>query len=311
VTARPEATLTREDILAVPEIYGGRLQNLFPGIPKVILNQGAYLTFSGQSFSLDKPTKPLYGQDVLGIITVSEDSLQYLRYAFPQLDIYRVTHSIQPDLFHPRAQKQPHIAFMTRKLPEDAIQVLHILQQKNQLEGFHVIPIQNKSEQEVAEILRTSLFFLSFSVQEGCPLPPMEAMASGCVVVGYTGRGGQEFFRPKFSYPIETGDIIGSREVKIFAQARLIGNIQTPVLSVQPGAVLHGNCQMLTDASGEGQFVSGEFLTAEELAKYLEVETQVVVDWAEKGRIPSVKEGDSVCFDRSKIDEWIAQEKIK
>jgi len=51
--------------------------------------------------------------------------------------------------------------------------------------------------------------FLSFGYPEGFSLPPVEAMASGCVVVGYHGRGGREYFDPSFSYPVEAGDIIG------------------------------------------------------------------------------------------------------
>lgn len=49
--------------------------------------------------------------------------------------------------------------------------------------------------------------FLSLSSAEGFGLPPAEAMACGCVTIGYHGRCGLEFFRPEFSYPIELGDI--------------------------------------------------------------------------------------------------------
>jgi glycosyltransferase involved in cell wall biosynthesis len=38
-------------------------------------------------------------------------------------------------------------------------------------------------------------------------------MACGCVVVGYHGRGGREYFDPSFSHPIEAGDIIGFARV--------------------------------------------------------------------------------------------------
>ena len=34
-------------------------------------------------------------------------------------------------------------------------------------------------------------------------------MACGCIVIGYHGMGGKEFFKPEFSFPIEVGDIIG------------------------------------------------------------------------------------------------------
>jgi glycosyltransferase involved in cell wall biosynthesis len=33
-------------------------------------------------------------------------------------------------------------------------------------------------------------------------------MASGCAVIGYHGRGGKEFYRPEFCFPVTTGDIV-------------------------------------------------------------------------------------------------------
>jgi glycosyltransferase involved in cell wall biosynthesis len=36
----------------------------------------------------------------------------------------------------------------------------------------------------------------------------VEAMASGCVIIGYHGRGGKEFYRAEFCFPTETGNII-------------------------------------------------------------------------------------------------------
>ena len=40
-------------------------------------------------------------------------------------------------------------------------------------------------------------------------MPPMEALASGCIVIGYHGGGGREYFKPEFSYPVEIGDFVG------------------------------------------------------------------------------------------------------
>jgi glycosyltransferase involved in cell wall biosynthesis len=88
------------------------------------------------------------------------------------------------------------------------VQVVNILKYQNILGDFKLIPIENKTEQQVAEIMKDSLIFLSFSYQEGFSLPPMEAMMCGCLVIGYEGRGGREYFNSEFSYPIEGGDII-------------------------------------------------------------------------------------------------------
>jgi hypothetical protein len=34
-------------------------------------------------------------------------------------------------------------------------------------------------------------------------------MLCGCLVVGYHGRGGREYFDPSYSWPIEEGDVLG------------------------------------------------------------------------------------------------------
>ena len=102
---------------------------------------------------------------------------------------------------------------MTRKNPQDVMQVINILKFRGMLDDFDIVPIENKSEAEVAQIMRDSLIFLSFSYAEGFSLPAAEAMACGSIVIGYHGMGGKEFFDPAFSYPIQNADIIA------FAQA--------------------------------------------------------------------------------------------
>ncbi len=53
--------------------------------------------------------------------------------------------------------------------------------------------IQNKSEAEVAAIMGQAAIFLSLSRFEGLGMTTLEAMASGCLVVGFTGIGGREY----------------------------------------------------------------------------------------------------------------------
>jgi len=57
--------------------------------------------------------------------------------------------------------------------------------------------------------MQDSLMFLSFGYPEGFSLPPAEAMSCGCIVAGYHGMGGREYFKPEFCFPVEMGDIIG------------------------------------------------------------------------------------------------------
>ncbi|OIH83329.1 hypothetical protein BLJ79_14605 [Arthrobacter sp. UCD-GKA] len=51
----------------------------------------------------------------------------------------------------------------------------------------------------MGDILRRSSIFMSLSDRDGFGLPPAEAMATGCFVVGYAGGGGNEFFDAAYS----------------------------------------------------------------------------------------------------------------
>ncbi|MDM7994598.1 MAG: glycosyltransferase [Acidobacteriota bacterium] len=177
-------------------------------VRKVIFNQSGYLTFEGMDYAGIYDI-PYLRKDVVATICVSDDSKEYLNFAFPGARIYRVRLSANEADFYYGADKKPQIAFIANRSLEDANQVLNILKARNSLEGFRLISIKGISEKQVAQILRESLVFLSFGRAEGFSLPPMEAMLCGCIVVGYNGRAGREYFDPAFCYPVEIGDIIG------------------------------------------------------------------------------------------------------
>ena len=97
---------------------------------------------------------------------------------------------------------------MPRRNGDDALQVVNMLKFRAALAGFGLAVIYNLPEAEVARVLRESLIFLNFGTAEGSPLPPAEAMACACLVIGYDGRGGREFITPEYAFPIQTGDIV-------------------------------------------------------------------------------------------------------
>lgn len=198
------------DMLVIPEMYGPDLAAAYGrGIKKVVLNQGCYLTFNGYSFNRDRLISPYHHKDVLATFTNSADGEGYLKYAFPELPLFRFRLSIDPDRFSYVGDKKQQICFSRIKNEADAMQVVNILKFRGALKDFEIIPFINLPQSEVARIYKDSLLFLSFGYPEGFGLPPAEAMACGCVVIGFHGGGGREFFKPEFSYPIEQGDIIG------------------------------------------------------------------------------------------------------
>lgn len=107
------------------------------------------------------------------------------------------------------------------------------------------------------------------------------------------------------------GNIIAKKELKLIAPAQVVGNVKTPRLSVADGAVLHGNCQMLSDSQAANVRTDKNIMNLDELSIYLEVDTNTITDWASQGKIPAVKEGNGWKFDKLNIDQWIANGKVK
>lgn len=106
------------------------------------------------------------------------------------------------------------------------------------------------------------------------------------------------------------GDIAATKELKLMPPARITGNITTPRLSIVDGAILEGKCHMVKeDMDTKG--AKKNMLTAEELAKYLEVDKSMIFDWAKSGKLPGVKEKDDWRFNKVTVDEWVADGKVK
>ena len=102
-----------------------------------------------------------------------------------------------------------------------------------------------------------------------------------------------------------TGEITATSRVELLSTARVTGKIASPRVVMEDGAVLQGTLEM---AGGQG---ASPWLNVEELARYLEVDAETVSQWAQAGRLPAEREGDRWRFDRAKVEEWLAQEKVK
>ncbi len=108
-----------------------------------------------------------------------------------------------------------------------------------------------------------------------------------------------------------TGNVIAIKELKLIAPGIIVGDVKTPLLSVAEGSILEGRCSMLSHEKEDNIETRGSLMSTDELAKYLEVDTSLVNEWANSGRLPGRKDGGSWRFDRSKVDEWVAAGKIK
>ncbi len=123
----------------------------------------------------------------------SETIGRYLLERFPGTPVSVVPCYVDQTLFHPR-EKRLQVCFYARKRALEAEFIIDLLKTRHpDLRETPFVEIKQASEEEVARIMGESAVFLSLSRLEGLGLTPLEAMASGCLVVGFTGVGGREY----------------------------------------------------------------------------------------------------------------------
>jgi hypothetical protein len=213
--ASAEVTLHPDDVLVVPECYGPGLDRLPDGPHVVIINQAAYHTFDCLPFATTTAGDP-YAQatGLVALLAVSQDNVALLRYAFPDIPVHLARPVVDSSVFYPEpGPRRRQIAFVANRRPTERDQLWHLLRARGLLDRWDLVAISNRTDLETARFMRESPIFVSFSEREGFGLPPAEAMASGCYVVGYPGLAGREFFDPAYSVPVAEDDQLG------FAQA--------------------------------------------------------------------------------------------
>lgn len=191
------------DICVIPEGFMAYMDVLRTApVRKLMFCQNQYyLPFS------DNPLLGFEEYRVDGVMASSEAIRSFFR------DVYGMTHvplipcAVDADVFSSKRPKLRQIAFMPRKLPQDAAFIQATF--RRMYKEYAAIPwvaIEHKTRREVAEIMAASEVFLSLSHMESFGLPPLEAMASGCLVAGYHGDGGREYMNERNGWWAETGD---------------------------------------------------------------------------------------------------------
>lgn len=190
-----------EVLPCVPEIEGADKANI------VIFAQNPFSLFRGYG-GLPR-LFDFYENRVKGVMCVSKHSLEVIGTLLPEVDIHRIWYSFdKPPFGMPSKRKERLIVYMSRRRKEDIEMALMIAGGRKALRGWRVESICDKTEEEVADLMRRAAVFVAGGQLEGFGMPAAEAMACGCVVVGWHGHGGREFMLPGISYPIPEGDYI-------------------------------------------------------------------------------------------------------
>jgi len=141
-----------------------------------------------------------------GLIISSEAIRKFILDIYGLADIPYIPYSIDSNIFYSKEKKR-QIAYMPRKLPRNAIFLESVF--KRLYPEYSQIPwvrIDGVSREAAAAVLAESEIFLSLSYQESFGLPPLEAMASGCLVAGYHGDGGREYMNERNGWWADASD---------------------------------------------------------------------------------------------------------
>jgi excisionase family DNA binding protein len=90
------------------------------------------------------------------------------------------------------------------------------------------------------------------------------------------------------------GNIHADGKLAMLGTAVVEGDIFTPALEVREGAIFQGISHMIR-----------EQMSVKEIARYLDIDQNKIVQWANEGAIPAVKKGESWLFEKARIDSWL------
>lgn len=202
-----------EDYLVFPEVWPlDRVEPLSELVNHlVIYNQGAYCTFYSHGDLPDGSWSPYHSPKTRAILTVSEDSAAYLAYGFPHLPIHLIRHGIDGDLFayRPMADKEWPALLVNTKQAKVFQQILYLLSGRGRLlEDNQIVIATGIPRADLAAALQKTAIFLWAGQGEGLGLPVAEAMACGCVVVGFHGGGARQLMQADRAVPIEEGNVL-------------------------------------------------------------------------------------------------------
>lgn len=204
-----------EDFLFIPEGFPNIMEQTAQ-IPckKIVLCQSWYYVLNGLRVG---QTWQQYG--IQDVISVSDGITEYLNAVMPGLKIKELKQSIDRDLFKPVSfvDKKPVIAYQPGR-GQDAVLKTH-----NVIKTFYAffphyrwirfVELQNLSKKEYAERLGESAFALYTDEIAGFGTLPLEAMASGTHVVGWTPLGSKEYISDNNGYWCANGDIFRLAEM--------------------------------------------------------------------------------------------------
>ncbi|MEQ5843050.1 hypothetical protein N0A02_26700 [Paraburkholderia acidicola] len=248
--------IRQSDHLVLPEIKAASIARCLvtAGIRYSIFVQNGYYLRDRDKDCSDADVDFAYA-NATSVLSISADTSALILLHYPELSprIVNVFCSVNPSEFAVEGEKRNVITYMPRKNGPHAAAVVFALK-KCLPSDWQIQAIDGLNESGVAQLLRTSRIFMSFSGLEGLGLPPVEAALCGNYVVGYHGGGGREYWREPNFDAVDTGDI-ATFVKKVTARVRALSH-ETGIDALMPGIdMLQTRYSMANEQAGLRRFV--------------------------------------------------------
>ena len=198
--------ITSNDFVIIPEIYVKKYAAFF------LEKQIRFAIFVQRPYLIRQEDVEFYSKASLVISTSNfiSDYINEVIHKYEYLNNHQITLSISK--INSLKNNKKLITYMQRKMDQ---QSHFLIDQLKHLapKGWSFLCIDNLSHEETLNILAKSKIFLSFTHLEGFGLPPIEAALSGNLVLGYSGVGGNEYFKKPIFHKIEYGNIVEFKKI--------------------------------------------------------------------------------------------------
>lgn len=179
-----------KDVLVFPETINGPLTQMiqarYPS-KKVLFCQAQYYAIFSE-LPVESCTE-LFDR----VVCQSKIAKGFMERVFGLKNVGVIPCYVDSKLFYPRGNAM-QVALIPRKLPREAAAIAKVFGLKYpQHRSVPWAVLQESSEQVVAQTFGQSAIVLSLPFLESFGLVPLEAMASGAIVIGFHGYGAQEY----------------------------------------------------------------------------------------------------------------------
>lgn len=205
-----------EDIMIIPEGFPNIMENTSQ-LPckRIVFAQSWYYVLSGM-----KVGQKWQHFGIKDVISISDGITEYLNTVMPGLKVRNYKQSIDKSLFNipeKLSDKAPMISYMPGRGPESQMKTNNVIRTFYEFyphyRWIRFAPLQGLSKEDFANQIKTSAFVLYTDEIAGFGTLPLEAMACGTHVIGWTPFGSKEYITENNGFWAVNGDVFQLAEL--------------------------------------------------------------------------------------------------